>query len=99
MNPRKLAKVGRTLAKLRKGAPNRGQLESLAISLGRKRCKGSASRGKEPTYESTVFPHLRHLTIPDHSRDPGKGLAQSILDQLEEDVWEYRRRFEEKGGQ
>ena len=99
MNPKKLARIEKNLAKLRKGAPSRRQLEGLAKSLGRKRCYGSATKGKEPMYESTVFPHLRPLPIPDHGRgyNPGKGLAKSILDHLEEDIWAYKAGLEEEG--
>lgn len=91
MNSTKLARIERNLAKFRRGAPSYRQLESLAKSLGRERCSGSTSRGKEPTYISTVFRHLPPLSIPHHAHDPGKGLAQNILDQLEEDIWEYKR--------
>jgi hypothetical protein len=44
-------------------------------------------RGKEPTYDSQAFQHLRPLSIPDHKgRDMPSRTRDSILNQLEDDL-------------
>jgi hypothetical protein len=94
MNIRKLRGCEQKLAKLRKGVPNSRQLEVLAKALGRRHAK----RGKEPTWVSVVFPNLRPVAIPRHSSNPNKFTADSILNQLEEDIIRYKEMLE-MGGQ
>jgi hypothetical protein len=87
MNSRRLAKLQRQLDSLRgQGGVNRRDVESLARALGRRRVQ----RGKEPTWDSVVFPESRSVTIPSHSGDLNRFTKDSILDQLEEDIerWE-----------
>jgi|Deesub1362A_J573_1020465.scaffolds.fasta_scaffold09066_4 hypothetical protein len=87
MNKKRLSKIKRKMDDLRArsaGIRSR-ELVSIAISLGRRRSK----RGKEPTYVSEPFPHLRPLSIPSHSKPLKRFTASSILDQLEEDVAEW----------
>jgi hypothetical protein len=83
MDRRKLERLRRQLRALRRSQPKARDLASLAAQLGRK----IANRGKEPTYESENFPHLRPLSIPHHKgRDLPTGTKNSILNQLEEDL-------------
>ena len=70
-----------------------GRLESLAKALGRTRAK----RGSEPTWVSVVFPALRPLSIPHHSKEVKRFTAESILDQLEVDVHEWQQQLESGG--
>ena len=93
MNPRKLRRCEQRLAKLRRSVPSARQLEGLATSLGRKRVR----RGKEPTWESMVFPNLRPVSIPRHSF-LSRFTAGNILSQLEEDIFRYKE-MPEIGGQ
>ncbi len=74
------------VAALRRSQPKARDLEALARKLGRVK----TDRGKEPTYISTVFPHLTPLSIPNHKgRDYRPGTKSSILNQLEEDLLEW----------
>lgn len=57
-------------------------MEAIARSLGRKQ----HDRGKEPTWINEVFPDLRPVSIPHHASDLNRFTAQSILDQLEQDL-------------
>lgn len=94
MNIRRLRRCEQRLARLRKSVPNSRQLEAFAKTLGRKHVK----RGKEPTWVSMEFPNLRPIAIPHHSSNPNKFTADSILDQLEEDIIRYKEMLE-IGGQ
>ncbi len=58
------------------------EMERLAKKLGRTRI----NRGKEPTWENLNFKTLRPLSIPHHPGDLNPYTADSILDQLEEDL-------------
>jgi hypothetical protein len=96
MTPRRLDKLKHELASLRRSQAKAADLESLARRLGRKKVK----RGKEPTWESKEFQHLYPLSIPHHGgRDIPRGTLNSILDQLEKDLfaWEMRLDQEEDG--
>jgi hypothetical protein len=96
MTPGRLAKLKRELATLRRSQAKAADLESLARRLGRRKIK----RGKEPTWESTEFPHHYPLSIPHHGgRDIPLGTRRNILDQLEKDLfaWEIRLDQEQDG--
>lgn len=96
MDRKRLGRIRRTLAALRRGQPKAKEFQSVAGQLGRK----SVKRGKEPMHESDPFPHLRPLSIPNHKgRDMAKGTRDSILNQLEEDAdaWEERIDRQEQG--
>ena len=86
MNKGKLEKLKIELESFRnkKGNIIPNELITLAEKLGRKKVK----RGKEPTYESELLPKSRPLTIPKHSRALNKYTAGSILDQLDQDIFE-----------
>lgn len=86
MNQRKLNQLKRRLDDLR-GAPRKSKvLARMAEALGRKRVKHGSY-----TWESEVFPHLRPLSIPQHSADVKRFTAESILDHLEsEDVYAWQ---------
>jgi len=72
---------------LRQASAKAIAFQRLANSLGRNPDK---SRGKEPTWVSRDFPELRPLSIPDHGgRDIPYGTKQSILNQLEDDVYSW----------
>src|SRR5262245_10410261 len=62
MDRKKLDKLKRELAHLRRSPQRALALQGLAKKLGRK----SVKRGKEPMWESTEFPQLFVLAIPDH---------------------------------
>lgn len=88
MNGKKLAKLRSELLQRRRSPQKASDLIPLAESLGRKR----VSRGKEPTWESQVFP-LTPLSIPVHKgRDLSPRVRNIVLDALLEDVlcWEDR---------
>jgi hypothetical protein len=93
MNRKKLDKLKRELAQLRRSPQKANDLQSLAKRLGRKLVK----RGKEPMWESVEFAELYPLAIPDHGggRDLAIGTKNSILDQLEEDVLAWEGRIED----
>ena len=84
MHSKRLNTLKRRHIALRNGAdiPRRA-LVSLAKSLGRK----ASPQGKEPTYVSDFFA-LRPLAIPSH-RIIKEYTAKSILDQLEEDIFQW----------
>jgi len=84
MDSKRLNALKRRHVALRRGAdiPRRA-LVSLAKSLGRK----PSPRGKEPTYVSELFA-LRPLAIPSH-RMIKEYTAESILDQLEGDIFQW----------
>ena len=81
----RLKKIKQRLNELRKNAHNLqpNDLIRLARALGRKRFK----RGKEPTYISPIS--VRPLSIPYHSTALKQGTARNILDQLEQDIYQY----------
>jgi hypothetical protein len=96
MDRRKLESLRRQVRSLRRSQPKARDLEALAVRLGRK----TVNRGKEPTYESKKFFHLRPLSIPHHKgRDLPTGTKNSILSQLEEDIdaWEETLSQKEHG--
>jgi hypothetical protein len=92
MDKKKLKKISREIRSLRAGSANvrRRQLVSVAKKLGRVK----DNRGKEPTFISTVFPNLRPITIPSHPGALKRFTVESILDQLEEDVFYQRQVLE-----
>jgi hypothetical protein len=93
MDFKRLNTLKRRHVALRKGADiTRRALVSLAKSFGRK----PSPRGKEPTYVSEFFA-LRPLAIPSH-RIIKEYTAKSILDQLEEDIFQWEE-YLKKGSQ
>ena len=93
MHRRKLDKLKRELAQLRRSPQKARALQSLAKRLGRKKVK----RGKEPMWESTEFGDLFVLSIPDHGgRDLPPGTKNSILDQLEGDILRWDEKFDDE---
>lgn len=83
MDLKRLEKLIDELNGLRRGRHRARAYQQLATSLGRKLVK----RGKEPMWESEVFPDLFPLAIPDHGgADIPIGTQKSILNQLESDV-------------
>ena len=98
MTRRKLAKILKDLAALRRGMHKAREFESLAGSLGRK----LENRGKHPMWVSTVFDELDALSIPRHGgKDIPPGTKKSILNQLEDDLlaWEERLGKKENGSE
>jgi hypothetical protein len=96
MNRRKLEAIREEVGALRRSQPKAREFESLAVQLGRKK----VNRGKEPTFESEAFPHLRPLSIPNHKgRDIPRGTKNSILNQLEDDLdaWDEALASQERG--
>lgn len=92
MTRNKLAKIKQDLAALRRAQAKASDIQSLAKRLGRKK----KNRGKEPTYESEVLPHLYPLTIPHHGgKDLAPGTKRSILDRIEEDVFAWELKLDE----
>ena len=90
MNRRKLAKLLRDLAALRRGSHKARKFESLARRLGRER----VNRGKEPMYESKEFDELDALSIPHHGgKDIPPGTSNSILNQLEDDILAWNEKL------
>jgi hypothetical protein len=84
MTKNKVAKLRRELTQLRnaKYSLKLSDLTGFAKRLGRKE---KTSRGKEPTYVSILFPELRPLAIPAHTK-VNPFTANSILDSLELDL-------------
>jgi hypothetical protein len=96
MTRRQLETIRRNMQALRRSQPKAKELRGLASRLGRKRVR----RGKEPTYESEAFPHLRPLAIPNHKgRDMPTGTKNSVLTQLEDDwdAWDEALSRQERG--
>jgi hypothetical protein len=92
MTRKKLDKLKRELAELRRSPQRATALERLAKGLGRKLVK----RGKHPMWESAEFTSLFPLAIPHHGgRDLAPGTKRSILDQLEDDVLAWEARLED----
>jgi len=84
MDSKKLNTLKRRHVALRNGADiTRRALVSLAKSLGRR----LAPRGKHPIYVNEFF-RLNPLPIPSHRIIP-EYTAKSILDQLEEDIFQW----------
>jgi hypothetical protein len=93
MDRKKLDKISRALAQLRRSPQNARSMENLAKRLGRKRVK----RGKEPVWESQVFAQLYPLAIPKHGgRDLAPGTKNNILDQLESDVFAWECKIDDE---
>lgn len=87
----KLKNIRRMIESCRRKTNKHRNLEAIVIALKRKRVK----RGKEPTYESTVFKEANVITIPDHAgKDVARGTANSILNQCEEDVFRFEEEIE-----
>src|SRR6185312_5264672 len=82
MNRRKLDKLRREHAAMRRSPQDAASLQSLANRLGR---KAANSRGKHPNWESS-FDHVYPVSIPDHRGDIPTGTKNRILDCLEEDI-------------
>jgi hypothetical protein len=89
MTRKKLDKIKLELAALRQGRHKALAFQRAAKRLGRKE---NTKRGKEPMWESDVFPDLFPLAIPDHGggRDISPGVQRTLLDLMDEDVvrWE-----------
>lgn len=83
MDNRRLNRIEKVHDKLR----NSKDIKSK-VMLGHARSLGRVldNRGKEPTWINANFPDLRPLSIPRHSKGLNRFTAQSILDQLEEDI-------------
>ncbi len=95
MTADKLRKIEREIAAARRRRNKHRDLERIAKSLGQ-RLKGAQARGREPSYENPAFPKTL-ITIPDHGpRDIAPGTQAKILDQIEEDVWRWKRKLEEQ---
>ncbi len=79
--------------RLSHGVPSLGDVEALLKMLGRHRVK----RGKEPAWESVVFPKLRPITsIHKKSRKPSRFTLQSIIDYADSwDISAYQQLLEE----
>jgi hypothetical protein len=93
MNRKKLNKLRHELARMRRSPQKSGDLDSLAMALGRK----LVNRGKEPVWESTEFDHLYPVSIPRHgARTVSIGTKNSILDQLEDDIQAWDMRLEDE---
>jgi hypothetical protein len=91
MTDEKLRKIQRELATLRRKAVTHRDVVSVATKLGRKRLKGAAVRGKEPTFVSTVFSQARPISIPDHGNSNLSPTVQkNVINDLEEDVWRFQ---------
>ena len=87
MNFNKLTKIQERITQARRSPQKASDLEKLAKQLGR----SLFNRGKEPTWVSVDFPHLRPLTIPRHgSKDVSPFVKKTVLNQLELDIsaWE-----------
>jgi hypothetical protein len=95
MDKAKLTRAKKKLARLRSHIANiRSQeLISLAESLGRELYK----RGKEPNYVSTIMPKKRPISIPNHPGSLNKFTAGSILDDLEQDIFNIEEKLESEG--
>jgi len=91
MNPRKLARLWQTLNRMRKSPQPARELIGLARKLGRIKF----NRGKEPTWISVPFPHLRPVSIPHHKGDMSPGTRNSILDSLEYDLTEHEEKLDQ----
>jgi hypothetical protein len=96
MNRKKLNRLWRQIEGMRSSSLKAIEIQRLAKQLGREKVK----RGKEPTWESHEFQHLRALSIPDHgAKDLSTGVKHSILNQLEDDLisWDERITQQETG--
>ena len=92
MNAKKLGKIRNRLVEMRLSPQGARALEKLAGQLGRK----SVKRGKEPMWESGDF-NLWPLAIPRHGgRDLSVGTKNSVLDQLEEDIFAWEEKLSEE---
>lgn len=92
MNQRKLNGVVRRIQAMYGTSQKSRRLETIAGSLGRKRVKHGAY-----TWENIVFPKLAPVSIPHHSKDVKRFVAENILDHLMQyDVpaWEEKLRSE-----
>ena len=86
MNFKKLAKIHERLSQARRSPQRAHDLERIAKKLGR----NLVDRGKEPTWESADFPHLRPITIPRHgSKDVSPFVQKTVLNQLELDIFAW----------
>jgi hypothetical protein len=90
---RKLDKIKREIASARRAIHNitGRDLRGIAARLGRKR---DTSRGKEPTFVSTLF-EANPISIPDDVK--GDGTKRNILDDLESDVFLLEMELEAEG--
>jgi hypothetical protein len=94
MTSKKLAKMKRELASLRQGRHKASAFQGLASKFGRKE---NTKRGKEPMWESEVFPDLFPLAIPNHGgRDISPGVQKQLLNLLEEDVLRWEEKIEDE---
>ena len=88
MNRKRLKKIQAEVKQLERGLGNirPAQLVRIAKALGREHVKGR----REPTYSRKDAPGWPPLSIPDHGRSLGKGLARKILNHLGDDIlrWE-----------
>lgn len=95
MNKVKLRRLKKKLEKLRTRPANikPEELINLAEALGRER----SNRGKEPTYISALLPYRTPLSIPNHPGSLNKFTAGSILDTLEQDIFDLEEMLEKQG--
>jgi hypothetical protein len=93
MNRKKLRKLKRRLTALRRRVGNirSRELVGLAQSLGRKR----DPRGKEPTYVSEWLRDAKPISIPNHPGSLSRFVAGNILDQFEQDLFQFEEMIDE----
>jgi hypothetical protein len=92
MKKKKLEKLRKELAQLRRSPQKAAEFQSLAARLGRSLVK----RGKHPMWESEF--ELPVLSIPDHGgKDLPIGTRNSIANQLEEDIEAWDLHLSEEG--
>ena len=94
MNRKKLRKIQREVADLRRSSPRASEIQSIATQLGRQ----MVNWGKEPTWVNLEFPELRPFSIPAHGgKDLSTGVKFSLLNQIEDDInaWDERLSQEE----
>lgn len=92
MTLKKLAKIERELRGLKRrlGSIRSDELASIARSLGREK----SNRGKEPTYVRAGAAGWFPLSIPNHPGTLPTGTANSIVNQLLDDVEAWRAEVE-----
>jgi hypothetical protein len=94
MNLKRLAKLDRELAALRRAPHGRrpGEFERIARKLGRRK----VNRGDEPNFGSPVVPNLGHpISIP-HHQTLKTGTALNIITALENDCDLWRQHLDQQ---
>jgi hypothetical protein len=93
MKPSKILKLENELIRLRKTPQNARAIQKLAKALGRTK----VTRGKEPNWINLNFSTLPPVSIPDHGgKDLAIGTRSSILNQLEDDLTEWKMAAKEE---